>query len=599
MYGVNYIKECCQELNGYNYDNYSEHETAYCIKSWMYCSLKVHANGEKPVKLIHERRPSEPLEIQEYRQKIYVPITKSTIQKVINSLSKIRRSPDWNIKFPSDIDAKIKEGEDLQTFIFEKYPYGFVSITNWLFSIFLKNFLIDANAVILVMPFNFYKDQGEYYKPVPIIFNSPDVIKFHDGHYAMLRSGKKCRYEQRDGVGNIMAQYDDGDIIIEVTQDQINTYHQIDREGNFELVEELPYNIGIFPAFKMPGIYFQTCGEDVIHESRISGMVPHLDEAVRLFSDLQAEVVQHVHSQKWEIQNQECKTCRGRGELMIGNATCECNKCNGVGTVPTSPYLNIVYNVPEVGQQQVPTPPAGYIQKTDVALMLDKMDKLVASQIISALSSISMQFLDQTPLNNSGLSKEVDRDESNNFVHACAEDMVYCGDKIILISAHWRYYELLNGDLKKLYSMLPMFTVPEKFDLFSSTYLLEEVTKVKSNNLNNYIISTLETEYAAKKFYNMPEVAKELTLIYSLDPMPALTDEQKIIRLQNDGVTQVDYVISSNIVPFVKRALREVKNYYLLDFNQQYSYLTHYATEKMNTNSALNTVTREEITVIE
>src|ERR1700749_709892 len=65
----------------------------------LYEDIRVHADGEVPKCIIEERRPSESDRIKEYREKIYVPITESTVSKVITSLSKIRRSQDWSIDY--------------------------------------------------------------------------------------------------------------------------------------------------------------------------------------------------------------------------------------------------------------------------------------------------------------------------------------------------------------------------------------------------------------------------------------------------------------------------------------------------------------------
>jgi hypothetical protein len=84
------------------------HHRAYAETVQQYEKLKTHADGLMPTKLIEERRPSESKDTLEYRKKIYVPKTKNPIGKVVSSLSKIRRSPDWSIKydkksFPSSI----------------------------------------------------------------------------------------------------------------------------------------------------------------------------------------------------------------------------------------------------------------------------------------------------------------------------------------------------------------------------------------------------------------------------------------------------------------------------------------------------------------
>lgn len=575
--------------------------SAYAITCEMYDSLRVHSNGEKPVNLIEERRPSESEYIKSYREKIYVPITKSNISRVISSLSKIRRSTDWSISFPDKKVARIKKGEELEEFTTKKYPYNFYSLTNWVFAVALKNYLIDPNAVILVTPIRIDIDASDPYEPFPFIYNSDRVLEFVPGEFCVLVSTHKCTYEIKDERGVVTMTKNDGMIIHYIDRDNMITYQQTDQHKQFKAVRTFKHGLGILPAFKVPGVFFEACDNTFINESRIAGMLPHLDEAARIYSDLQAEIVQHVHSEKWLYMNTQCQTCNGTGREIINENPCDCHSCKGAGRVPTSPYSNHVITPPVMGEETIPTPPAGYIQKSDVALMCDKINGLVNEHLYKSLASINMQFLDQSPLNQSGVAKEVDKDELNNFVHSVAEDIVYIVDKIIYITNEYRVKGLIEDPIKRA-ELLPNVAVPERFDLLSSSFLVDEIADAKSNNINNLIVATLETEYAAKKFYNIPVVAQTIALMYELDPMPALTDEQKIMRLQNDGVTQIDYIISSYIVPFIKRALRDNDDFLTLEFDKQNAILVKYAQEKEKQNSAsgkISSAIPEEEEVIE
>lgn len=567
---------------------------AYEITVEKYEALRVHADGDVPVKLIHERRPSESEYIKEYREKIYVPITKSNISKVISSLSKIRRSSDWSIKFNEKKASTIASGEELLAYSEKNYPYGFTSITNWLFRVALKNYLMDSNAIILVLPINMDKDVADYYKPFPFIFNSDRVLDFVADDYAVLLSESTCKYDVKDRYGKVINTRTDGMIIHVVDRMSIITFQQIDADRIFKISRQFKHNLGFLPAFKMPGVFFKACDYTFINESLISGMLPHLDEAARIYSDLQAEIVQHVHSEKWLYMNTNCTHCNGLGQEIINGDKCTCHVCKGIGKVPTSPYSNHVLTPPDPLQPgtAIPTPPAGYIQKTDVAEMCEQIDKQVEKHLYKSLASINMQFLDKVPMNESGVAKEVDKDELNNTVHSCAEDLIYILDKILFITNEYRINGLITDQAKRN-ELLPEIAVPEKFDLLSSNFLLEEIQTAKQNNLNNLIIATLETDYAAKKFYNTPEIAQMLVLVFNLDPMPALTDDMKMVRLQNDGVTQEDYIISSNIVPFIKRALREDTKFSTLDYETQYSKLQEYARAKNEQNSAAGQVRTE------
>ncbi len=109
-----------------------------------YYDLKIHMDGMFPDKLITERRPAESVTIREYRKKIYVPITQAPVHKVHNSLLKIRKAPDWSIKWDMEDQPKgIPEEESFHDYMEEDYPY-YSSFTNWFFSVAFKVDLLKS-----------------------------------------------------------------------------------------------------------------------------------------------------------------------------------------------------------------------------------------------------------------------------------------------------------------------------------------------------------------------------------------------------------------------------------------------------------------------
>ena len=161
-------------------------------------AMRVHFDGIYPTELIDERRPNEPSIVQDYRKKIFVPKTKPATSKIESALQKIRRSSDWAITYPDGAFDRIIEGEKLKDYTEKNYPV-FDSVTNWAFSVLLRNYLIDANAIAVVAPLEI-PQENEYLKPVVTIFNSADVVYYEDENYAVLRNKKGATYDKdQDG----------------------------------------------------------------------------------------------------------------------------------------------------------------------------------------------------------------------------------------------------------------------------------------------------------------------------------------------------------------------------------------------------------------
>lgn len=554
-------------------------------------AMSVHADGTFPDNLIKERRPHEPKDVMDYREKIFIAKTKPTFTKVFSSLQKIRRSSDWDIRFEGEF-PKVNEEETLEKYTGENYPY-FTSLTNWVFSLLLRKYLIDPNAVVLVYPIDRDIPENEILKPIATIFDSVNVIDYVEEDYCVLYNPVGAVFLDSKGKEVIGKSY------YVVTTQQILKYDQVDRKGTFQLVDQFDHELGILPAFKLKGTLIDQVENMYLYESRIGGVIPELDEAIREYSDLQAAKVMHIYPKEWEFVQTECSKCKGSGRMLNPDwysgcaATVlrelECSTCLGGGyAINKGPYSKtMVYPVKNAaieGIAQIPNPPGGIFER-DVEIV-KVMEDSVNAHIYAALSSINFEFLAKTPLSESGIAKEVDKDELNNTVHSIAEDIVSAMDNIYKITAYLRYKELYP--VEKLNEMLPTVSVPEKFDILSTTHIQEQLTAAKTGKYNPVIVSALETSFTSALFNTEPEIRDRLVLILTLDPLPNISEDDKMSRLTNKGITLESYVISSNIQQFVQRAIDENENFVEAELEDQKKVLAKYAQEIITANEALS-----------
>jgi hypothetical protein len=573
-------------------------------------AFKPHADGEFPCDLIECRRPNEPLEVKEYRKEIWVPKTKPTFSRIVNSLSKIRRSPDWNISYPKDSEsrfAKIREEETLEQYCEKNFPY-FESVTNWLFSVCLKPYLTDPNGVILIWPLSTEVEPTDFLKPYPEIFECCDVVEFEAEDHAVLNDPVGCYYMTKRG--NKMVE-ERGKAYFVVDAVSIQKYEQIDSKGNYEITINYEHGLGYMPCFKLGGVICEAQGSNYLYESRISGILPELDEALREYSDLQAAKVLHVYPEKWQYTSHECTGCKGTGRRQNPawfqgcdqsvQAQIDCETCRGQGYVSAGPYAIQLVKPAEMGKQQLPTPPAGYVEK-DVEIV-ELMEKSVERHIYNGLAAINFQNLAEVPLAESGIAKTVDRDEANNTVHAIAEDLVKIMDKIYGLIADYRYSGPAMYSFEDINEMLPSIAVPEKFDLFSIANLQNDLKVAKDNKLNPVIQNAMEVDYAGKLFNADPTIRDMVALTIKLDPLPNISEDEKMSRLSNKGILPESYIISSNINEFVQRAIDEDDKFAEKPLKDQKAVMMKYALEvlgKLDTgkkiiDNSLNVIPDEEV----
>jgi hypothetical protein len=319
-------------------------------------------------------------------------------------------------------------------------------------------------------------------------------------------------------------------------------------------------------------------------------MIPEMNEAAREYSDLQAEVVQHIHSTMWALQGKECKKCKGMGYIPTPNVNggqTECATCKGQGFAAFNPYEHITIRPAKAGEQNPPTPPMGYLTKPiDIANL---QDKRVRDHIYYALAAVNYEFIATVPLSQSGISKEFDRAELNNFVYSVAEDCIKVLDKLHKVCIDYRYLYVVGEEVDDLYPIIP---VPEKFDIVPDNYLSDEIKKLKDSKVNPIIIAAAEVEYAGKKFYHNTEIKDTVLLSYKLDPLAGVNEDDIFMRLQNNGISKKDYVIHCNIIPFIEQA-SEAEGFKDLDITQQRQIIGVIADKFIKSNSASGAILKD------
>lgn len=543
--------------------------------------MLVHADGHYPCKLLDERRPNEPLEVMEYRKKIFVPKTKPYFGKIVSSLQKIRRSSDWSIRYEGDF-PKIPEGETLKDYTELYYPQ-FTSITNWVFAVLLKKYLTDPNAVMFCYPKEVGGEVNKYLEPIISVIDSCHVLDYVYQDYAVFVNPTGCWYETSKGKFPGKSYY-------VVTTQKITRYDQVDGRGTLMPVFDYEHGLEELPVYKIGAVICASNGERLLYESRISGIIPEFDEAIREYSDLQAAVVVHLYPERWEFTQQECANCNGTGKRRNPVWTNECgpetpcdlpcdNKACRNGYVVAGPYSKMMIrpSASIEGQGNIPNPPAGYIEK-DVQIIKEQRSS-VNEHITNGLASINFEFIATTPLSQSGVAKEVDKDELNNTVHSIAEDIVRCMDWTYWMIARYRY-GLVYGP-EDIEAMLPHIAVPEKYDILSYTHLEEQLKNLKDSKANPVITNAVEVEYANKAFNNDPSIRDLVRLVLELDPLSNIPEDDKMSRLSNKGITLETYIISSNIQEFVQRAIEADEGFPELETAEQKVIIAAYAAEQV------------------
>lgn len=553
------------------------HFNGYFQKPWMTSQSQTNANPAfiNPYfsRLIDQRRPTESLVVHAYRRMNYSPITKVPCHKVINSLKKIVKCADWKIDYSKcEIPPFLPDTDTLEEYCEKCYPKD-NSIENWSYKSLVRWLLIDPNALCVVMPMSWDVESNELLRPYSFIIESKDVYEYKEGEVAVFLSQSVTEYVLGDGTKCT------GKIIIAVTKEGFYEAKQVG-EDSYEIVDH-PHNCSEMPAWllggesKTPDVY------QPFYESFIQCMLPSLDDAARDSSDLSAEKNMHTFSTMWYMRMQSCTACQGMGTVLSNGKQVACQTCDGTGGITPSPYKAMELNADNAlfSNKNIPIPPAGYIEKN--TQMVDKLREEISIEIYDALSSINMEFLAETPLNQSGKAKEVDKDELNNFVYSIAYHII----EEIIKNIYWfinemRYSTVIPDPIMRA-KMLPNIPVPQNYDFLSQSDAEDNLIKITGSEVSGELKDLAEMEFLHVKYADQPEIRNRLICIHKHNPLGSLTLEEIQSSVSANLINKVDAILSIYINSFVAKLLAENTNFLDLPFEKQSDILYELAEEKL------------------
>lgn len=552
--------------------------------------LRIHYTKEFPGDIVRKARPNESETIRKYREEIFQCVTHSAMMKVINSLQKIRKSQDFAYRFKAGSSpSSVASEETLEEYTMKDFP-NHDSIDNWYWNVAFVQYLLDANSIVLVEPLREPVEENGYVRPYPTIFNSHQVLWYeYNKEYWLLSNEKSIWRDEKGGIH-------EGDIYIHVLPDSTDRYEQINDKGGYRISQQL-HGLKECQVVHLNGTIEKDGVNQLLFRSRISPMIPEFKEAIREYSDHQAEIIQHIHSTVWAYQAQKCKTCDGIGKVKKQNSAgvekpVTCPDCKGKA-LPFNPFESFTIAPPKAGEPNAPTPPIGYLSKpTDIAKL---QDQRIQDHIYRGLGALNFEFLASVPLAQSGVAKDFDRAELNNFVYQIAEDSVRILDSVIELITNQRYSVIVK-DKETRDHMRPEINVPEKYDILPDSYLADQIEKLKRFKASPQIISAAEVEYVNKKFNTNPELRRVVEATFNLDPLANVSTDDILAASANGFVSKESCVIHSNIREFVENAIDENPLFLDLTPKEQKTVIREMAKQWIKDNSASSQIDTTNVT---
>jgi hypothetical protein len=221
-------------------------------------------------------------------------------------------------------------------------------------------------------------------------------------------------------------------------------------------------------------------------------------------------------------------------------------------------------------------------------------EERIRQHLYDSLSAINMEFLAEVPLSQSGVAKQVDREELYSFVHSIAEDIVRIMDEVTYDILAWRY----GGMVADINELLPYIAVPERFDMLSGKVLVDELSMMTQAKVDPAIINAAQIELASKKF-NDSNVKDMVVLKLKLDPFAGVPEETIAMQRTFDAINKNDMVIHANINKFVTRAIESEPGFSEMTYQEQMTIMNQYADEMMKPKMAVVGGETEEATAVD
>jgi len=165
-----------------------------------------------------------------------------------------------------------------------------------------------------------------------------------------------------------------------------------------------------------------------------------------------------------------------------------------------------------------------------------------------------MDIIDKVGENQSGTAKVIDRSELNSFLNKVSDNLF---DNIIFNA--YKFISLWRFNVVNEVTF-PVINKPTNFNALNEGMLIEEIKTISEAGLDT---TQYELDLIDKKYPNDKEKQLYNKNVLTLDPLAGRTEEEKVDIRLSGGVTQEQFIISSNIRGFLLDAIEKDEDFLL------------------------------------
>ena len=490
--------------------------------------MAVHTRMREPVELLLKMRPNEEEYIHKYRLENYRPITYGSMNRALDSVSRILSKIQYNVIAPDNVKKYLerKQFTDGQDF------YDFYSFFQ---KIALKRGIEDPNGWLVWIPTGQgLTDNSVEVSPKPYFFScknihdiSEDVCSFLSEEKSEIRENGSLSY--------------DGDVYYILTKNEFYKLVQVskDKRKKYRLDLIYTHNIGEIPAVILAG----DKNAEGYYESFFAPYCAFGDEAINTFSDWQAIKVTSGFPYTEEFYT-ECELVTPKKTSdPIPEKEQKYKRQMDFQKFPRTPYNTIIRKIPGnkndgdiTGERILPADiPSKRFISPDIEVLKysgeswEKLIEMAEDALHLNLGNNSNQTEGAKQMDKEEHYAMIDKISLNYFNHLMLNSIKF-------IDCYINRYIFEKSTCA--------INTPSTFKLKTEQDIVDEINTLKEKNAPSFFLAEATIELAKRRFNGNPVSKKIFEFISILDPLFIYDVNQKAQLMNSGAITKEAYIKS-------------------------------------------------------
>jgi len=531
--------------------------------------IRTHADYQYfPARLFAEKSPNQTPEEFEYQKEIYRPVTVSYWYKGIGQINRIWNKQNYLIGFQ---DWNREEQSPQDYFLFD-FP-DFKSVDEYFEQIVTPQDIKDPNAVMALIPRNWFLDQTERPELLPKIYPCTSVLLYEQG-FCFIKNGYSKLKDSIKTKG-LRVLFIDEEKIVQLVERGTpgKTYFEVESYDDRLMVYF--HDCGELPVKKLGGTPMECEDGEKYYQSYFYPAVPDLDKATRDDSTLNVSKYTHAFPQRWqyvtECDNPICEDgyVYDRDESGMPTVKNVCGTCNGQARrASISPQSIMEVTAPsriDDSSKDVKIPPAGYIEQNTA--ILDFLDKQTTKYIQQGFSILNLDVVNtHAQTDETAKGKMIDREELFSFLKQIASNLFGLMKWSVDLMGKERYGSEWEG-----FHLYP----PQNFEVRSSADITEELSSAPGPAKR-----LLMPEYVRQRFGVKKNAQQVMDLAIQVDVLAAMSADEVIKIVSTGQLPKWKAVLHYEAINLIEEAIEEREDFMDLPYSTKVEILEQKAKDR-------------------